>query len=80
MRVTAASRGRPPTGMRKEKIEVLAEIRSTNPMIAAQVLLAQSLLGAAGASGAAQVNPILASGGGIEDIINPVRAKLSSIA
>ena len=49
-------------------------------MIAAQVLLAQSLLGAAGASGAAQVNPILAGGGGIEDIINPVRAKLRAIA
>ena len=49
-------------------------------MIAAQVLLAQSPLGAAGASGAAQVNPILAGGGGIEDIINPVRAKLRAIA
>ena len=49
-------------------------------MIAAQVLLAQGLLGAAGASGAAQVNPILAGGGGIEDIINPVRAQLRAIA
>ena len=49
-------------------------------MIAAQVLPAQSLLGAAGASGAAQVTPILAGGGGIEDIINPVRAKLRAIA
>ena len=49
-------------------------------MIAAQVLLAQSLLGAAGVSGAAQVNPILAGGGGIEDIIHPVRAKLRAIA
>ena len=49
-------------------------------MIAAQVLLAQSLLGAAGVSGAAQVNPILTGGGGIEDIINPVRAKLRAIA
>ena len=49
-------------------------------MIAAQVLLAQSLLGAVGASGAAQVDPILAGGGGIEDIINPVRAKLRAIA
>ena len=41
-------------------------------MIAAQVLLAQSLLGATGASDAAQVNPILAGGGGIEDIAVPV--------
>ena len=49
-------------------------------MIAAQVLLAHSLLGAAGASSAAQVNLILAGGGGIEDIINPVRAKLRAIA
>ena len=49
-------------------------------MIAAQVLLAQSLLGAAGASRTAQVNPILAGGGGIEDIIDPVRAKLRAIA
>ena len=49
-------------------------------MIAAQVLLAQSLLGAAGVSGAAQVNPILAGGGGIEYIFNPVRAKLGAIA
>ena len=64
----------------KKKTEVLAEKRSTDPMIAAQVLLAQSLLGAAGVSGAAQVNPILAGGGGIEDIINPVRAKLRAIA
>ena len=62
------------------KTEVLAEKRSTDPMIAAQVLLAQSLLGAASVSGAAQVNPILAGGGGIEDIINPVRAKLRAIA
>ena len=64
----------------KKKTEVLAEKRSTDPMIPAQVLLAQSLLGAAGVSGAAQVNPILAGGGGIEDIINPVRAKLRAIA
>ena len=64
----------------KKKTEVLAEKRSTDPMIAAQVLLAQSLLGAASVSGAAQVNPILASGGGIEDIINPVSAKLRAIA
>ena len=49
-------------------------------MIAARVLLAQSLSGAAGASGAAQVNPILAGCGGIEDIINPVRAKVRAIA
>ena len=49
-------------------------------MIAAQGLLAQSLLGAAGASGAARVNPILASGGGFQDIINPVGAKLRVIA
>ena len=59
---------------------VLAEKRSAGPMIAARVLLAQSLLGAAGVSIAAQVNPILAGGGGIEDIINPVRAKLRAIA
>ena len=58
----------------------MAEKRYTDPMIAAHVLLAQSLFGAAGASGAAQVNPILAGGGGIEDIINPVRAKLRAIA
>ena len=64
----------------KKKKEVLAEKRATDPMIAAQVLLAQSLLGAAGASGAAQVNPILAGGGGIEDVINPGRAKLRAIA
>ena len=64
----------------KKKTQALAEKRSTDPMIAAQVLLAQSLLGAAGVSGAAQVNPILAGGGGIEDIINPVRAKLRAIA
>ena len=49
-------------------------------MIAAEVLLLRSLLGTAGASGAAQVNPVLAGGGGIEDIINPVRAKLRAIA
>ena len=65
---------------KKEKMEILAEKRYTDPMIAAQVLLAQSLLGGDGASGAAQVNPILAGGGGIEDIINPVRAKLRAIA
>ena len=53
----------------KKKTEVLAEKRSTDSMIAAQVLLAQSLLGAAGVSGAAQVNPILAGGGGTEDRI-----------
>ena len=38
---------------KKEKKEILAEKRYTDPMIAAQVLLAQSLLAAAGASGAA---------------------------
>ena len=65
---------------KREKKEILGEKRYTDPMIAAQVLLVQSLLGAAGASGAAQVNPILAGGGGIEDIINPVRAKLRAIA
>ena len=64
---------------KKEKKEILAEKRYTDPMIAPQVLLAQSLLGAAGALGAAQVNPILAGDGGIEDIINPVRAKLRAI-
>ena len=64
----------------KKKTEVLAEKRSADPMIVAQVLLAQSLLGAAGVSGAAHVNPFLAGGGGIEDIINPVRAKLRAIA
>ena len=41
---------------------------------------AQSLSGAAGASGAAQVNQILAGGGSIEDIVNPMRAKLRAIA
>ena len=64
----------------KKKTEVFPEKRSTDPMIAAQILLAQSLLGAASASGAAQVHPILAGGGGIEHIINPVRAKLRAIA
>ena len=64
----------------KKKTAVLAEKRSTNPMIAARVLLAQSLPGAADASGAAQVNPILTGGGGIEDILNPERAKLRAIA
>ena len=49
-------------------------------MIAPQVLLGQSLWGAAGASGAARVYPILAAGGGIEEIINRVRAKLRAIA
>ena len=49
-------------------------------MIAAQVLLAKSLLGAAGALRAAQVNQILAGGGGIKAIINLVRAKLGTIA
>ena len=63
----------------KKKTEVLAEKRSADPMIAAQVLLAQGLLGAAGVSGAAQVNPILAGSGGSEDIIIPVRAKLRAI-
>ena len=67
-------------GRTKNKTDVLAEKRFTDPTIAAQVLLAQSLLGAAGVSGACQVNPILAGGGGIEDIINPVRAKLRAIA
>ena len=64
----------------KEKKEILAEKTYTEPMIAAQVLLAQKLLGAAGASGGAQVNPILAGGGSIEDIINLVRANLRAIA
>ena len=58
----------------------MAEKRYTDPMIAAQVMLAKSLLGAAGASVAAQVNPILAGGGDIEEIIYPVRAKLRAIA
>ena len=53
---------------KKEKKEILAGKRYTDSMIAAQVLLDQSPLGATGASGAAQVNPILAGGGGIEDI------------
>ena len=65
---------------KKEKKETLSEKRYTDPMIAAHVLLAHSLSGAAGASGAAQVNPILAGGGGIEDIVQPVRAKLRAIA
>ena len=47
----------------------MPENRYSDPMIAAQVLLAQSLLGAAGASGAAQVNPIPAGGGGIETLL-----------
>ena len=46
---------------KKPKKEILAEKRYTDPVIAAQLLLAQSLLGAAGALGAAQVNPILAA-------------------
>ena len=58
----------------------MAEKRYPDAMIAPQMLLAQSLLGAAGASGAAQVNAILDRGGGIEDIINPVRAELRAIA
>ena len=65
---------------KQEKKKIFAVKRCTDPMIAAQVLLAQSLLGAACASGAAQVNPILAGGGGIEDIVNPVKAKLRAIA
>ena len=65
---------------KKEKKENLTEKRYTDPLIAAHVLLAQSLLGVAGASGAAQVNPILTGGGRIEDIINHVRAKLRAIA
>ena len=44
------------------------------------MLLAQSVLGAASASGAAQVKKNLASGGGMEDVLNPVRAKLRAIA
>ena len=56
------------------------EKRFTDPMIAAHVLLAQSLLGAAGASDAAKVNSVLAASGGIEGIVNPVRAKLRAIA
>ena len=59
---------------KKETKENLTEKRYTDP------LMAQSLLGVAGASGAAQVNPILTGGGGIEDIINHVRAKLRAIA
>ena len=46
----------------------------------AQVLLAQSLSGAVGASSAPQVNLIWAGGDGIEDTINSVRAKLRAIA
>ena len=65
---------------KKEKKEILSEKRYTEPMIAAQVLLAESPLGAASASRAAKVNQILAGGGGIEDIINPVRANLRAIA
>ena len=65
---------------KKEKKEILTEKRYTDPMIAAQVLLVQSFLGAAGASGAAKVNSILAGGAGIKDIINPERAKLRAIA
>ena len=56
------------------------EKRFTDLMIAAQVLLAHSLLGAAGASDADKVNPVLAVGGGMEDVINPVRADLRAIA
>ena len=67
-------------GRKKEKKELCAEKRYAPPMIAPQVLLPQSPLRATGASGAAQVNPILASDGGIEDIFNPVRAKLRAIA
>ena len=66
--------------MKEDEKEVLTAKRYTDPMIAAQVLLAQRPLGAIGASGAAQVNPILAGGGSIEDIINPRRAKLRAIA
>ena len=65
---------------KKEKKEISAEKRYTDHMMAAPGFLAQSLLCAAGASGAAHVKPILACGGGIEDIINPVRAKLRAIA
>ena len=65
---------------KKEKKGNLTQKRYTDPMIVAQVMLAQSLFGAAGASGAAQVIQILAGGGGIEDIINPVRAELRAIA
>ena len=52
----------------------------TDPPVTAQVLLVQSHLGAIGALDAAKVNPILAGGGGIEDIIHPVRGKLKAIA
>ena len=65
---------------KKEKTEILTKKRYTNPMIVAQVMPAQRLLGAPGASGAAQLNPILASGGCIEDIMYLVRAKLRAIA
>ena len=78
--VESKNRQRVSEARKKEKKEIVAEKRYTDPMIAAQVPLAQSLLGAAGASGAAQVNPILAGGGGIGHIINPVRAKLRANA
>ena len=58
----------------------MTEIRYTDPMIVAQVMLAQGRLGAAGSSGAAQVSRILTAGGGIEDIINSMRAKVGAIA
>ena len=44
---------------KKEKNEILAEKRYTDRTMADQVLLTQSLLGAAGASGAAQAKPPL---------------------
>ena len=65
---------------KKDKKKILTEKIYTDPMIAAQVLLAHSLLIAAGASGAGQVSKILAGGCGIEDIINPLGAKLRAIA
>ena len=61
------------------KKEKLMEERFSDPMIAAHVLLAPSCLGAAGASDAAKVNPVLADGDRIEGIINLVRAKLRVI-
>ena len=60
--------------------KILTEKRYTDPTIVPQVTLTQSFLGAAGASGAAQINPILAIGGGIEAILNAVRSKLKAIA
>ena len=63
-----------------KKREILSGKMNADPMIVAQVLLAQRFSGAAGASAAPQVNRILAGGGGIKDIIHPVRANLRAIA